>query len=91
MLEEVEVGGVGKIENGVGHEHLVVEMQDIVADHEIGFSQAVYQIAGSPFRVNFVSVVNCAVGDSHRHPHLILLVPAAHVVRRALGLQVKSK
>ena len=90
MLEEIEsLQIMGKIENGVGHEHLVVEMQDVVADHEIGFAQTVYQVAGSPFGINLVGVLSRALGDPHRHPHLIFLVPTAHVVGRALGLQVK--
>src|SRR6476659_2955215 len=89
---EHQVGGrqfMGEIENGVAHQNVVVEIEDVKSNHEIGPAQALDQIVHAQFVKNFVASRAGTVGDTDRHLHVTLAVPAASVVGGALGLEIE--
>jgi hypothetical protein len=90
LHEEIERSElVRKIENGVAHQYLVVEVDDVEAHNKIGAEQLVNQIVDPLLRIDPVFVVIGTVSNTERHSHVSLLVPTTYVVRRALRFQIK--
>ena len=80
---------VRKVEDGVGHEHFVVEIDHVESDDEVGADELLDEFVGAFFGVDAVFAKACAVGDAEAHAHVALFVPAAHVVGGALGFEVE--
>ena len=53
---------MGKIQNGIGHQHLIIEASYIITDHQIGMAEKVNEIRHAVFRKDLISSSRCAVG-----------------------------
>jgi hypothetical protein len=90
LHEEIERSQlVRKIENGIAHQYLVVEVDDVEAHNKIGAEQLVNQIVDPLLRIDPVFVVIGTVSNTERHSHVSFLVPTTYVIRRALRFQIK--
>ena len=78
-----------EIEDRVAHQHLVIEIEDVESDYEIGPAQPLDQQVHLRFAENFVAPRGCAIDHADRHPHVAFARPAAGIVRRALSFEVE--
>ena len=89
-LKEIERWQVvGEIEDGVAHQHLVVEAATVIADHQIGPCEQIDELVGPLFWENLVGSRACAVGGPERDPHVGLFIPSSDVIGRTLGFQIE--
>ena len=80
---------VREIEHGVAHEDVVIEIEDVEADDEIGPAQPIDQLVHARFVEDFVVAGGGAEDHADRHLHVALAIPAAGVVRGSLGFEVE--
>jgi len=80
---------VRKIEDGVAHQYLIVEIDDVEADNKIGSEQLLNKLVRLVFAIDSIFTELGAVSDAYRHTHISLLIPAAYVVRCFLGFEVE--
>ena len=78
-----------QIEHGVAHQDVIVEIEDVKTDDEIGLPQSLDQIVDARFVKNLIAPAARAVGDADRHLHVAFAIPAAGVVRSSLRLEIE--
>ena len=87
--EEVECGDLGEVEDGVGGEDFVVEVDEVEADDEVGVAEFADELFGFLFGVDVVGVVEGVVGGGDGEFHFVDVVPASDVVGAVLGFEVE--
>ena len=80
---------VDQIENRVAHEDVIIEIQHVKPDHEIGLAEALDQFVHTRFVEDLIAAGRGAEDHPDRHPHVAFAIPAARVVRRALRFQIE--
>lgn len=78
-----------EVEDGVGEEDFVIEIDDVEADDEIGAHELVDEGVDAVLGIDAVLAGGRAVGDADGHAHLLLAIPAAGVIGGALGFQIE--
>lgn len=78
-----------EVEDRVAHQNLVIEVQHIEADDEIGPTQSLDQSIYLRLTEDFVATGGGAEDNSDRHAHVALARPSPRVIRSPLGLEVE--
>jgi len=87
--EHVQGGQLAQVQGGVAMQHFVIEPQVVESDDQIGPLQLADELVHLFLAIDPVFAVGGVVGDSHAQAHAADLVPAADLVGRPLGFQIK--
>ena len=89
VFHHVECGPLGGVEDGVGGEDAVVEVQEIVANDEVGAGEFGDEGVGVFFEVDAIGGGSSGVGDSQGDAEFVSAGVAADLLEGFLGFEVE--